>query len=99
MNNMVITILEAQVAPDKWAVLETAYQSAIEKLDRGIVETFLIQSATTSEIWRIITVWRSREALEEIRKSGETPRGILIFRSAGAEPALSVFGVAAHAAA
>jgi len=96
---MVITILEAQVAPDNVAVLEAAYKQGIERLDAGITQTFLVRSAKDSRAWRIITVWESRDALEQMRRSGETPRGVLMFRTADAEPVLSVFDVVAHAAA
>jgi len=40
-------------------------------------------------------VWR-REALDEYRRSVETPGGVLRFRAAGAEPTLSIFDVAVH---
>ncbi len=96
---MVMTILEAQVAPDKWAALEQAYNEAIHKLDAGIVQTCLIHSLKESNLWRILTVWESRAALDQMRQSGETPRGVLIFRAASAEPTLSVFDIAAQAAA
>ena len=49
-------------------------------------------------MWRILTVWENREALDAMRSSGETPRGVLMFRSAKAEPALSVFEIVQHAA-
>jgi len=94
---MVITILEAQVATDKAAVLEAAYDQGIERLDAGITQTFLVRGSKDSTVWRIITVWESRDALEEMRRSGETPRGVLMFRAANAEPMLSVFDVVAHA--
>ncbi|MCE9646282.1 MAG: antibiotic biosynthesis monooxygenase [Chloroflexi bacterium] len=94
---MVITVLEAQVAPEKAAVLEAAYKQAIKSLDAGIAQTFLLRSSKEPALWQIVTVWESREALEAMRQSGETPRGVLIFQTVGAQPALSVFGVAAHA--
>jgi heme-degrading monooxygenase HmoA len=94
---MVMTILEAQVGPEKATLLETTYKQAIEHLDVGIVQTFLLQSSKTAELWQIVTLWESREALETMRQSGETPRGVLIFRAAEAEPTLSIFGVVAHA--
>ncbi len=43
-----------------------------------------------------MTVWQSRQALDEMRQSNETPRGVLIFRAVQAEPVLSVFDVAAQ---
>jgi len=94
---MVITILQAQVAPDQWKTLERVYQQAITELDRGIEQTFLLHGFADATLWQIVTVWQSREALDEMRRSGETPRGVLMFRAAGAEPVLSVFDVAAHA--
>jgi hypothetical protein len=42
--------------------------------------------------WRIQTWWASRDALEAMRGAG-TPAGVLMFRAAGAEPALSIFEV------
>ena len=94
---MVMTILEAQVSPEKATMLEGTFAQAIEHLDAGIIQTFLLRSSKESGVWQIVTVWESREALEAMRQSGETPRGVLIFRSADAEPTLSVFGVVAHA--
>src|SRR5215211_8679404 len=94
---MVITVLEAQVAPEKAILLEATYKQAIQHLETGIVQTFLIRSAKEPGSWQIVTLWQSREALEAMRASGETPRGVLIFRAVEAEPTLSVFGVVAHA--
>ena len=96
---MVITILEAHVAPDNAARLEAAYHHGIAQLDAGITETFLVRGASDATLWRIVTVWESRAALEAMRQSGEPPRGVVMFRAAEAEPVLSVFEVVAHAAA
>ncbi len=96
---MVMTILEARVTPDKWAALEQAYKARTRQLDPGITQTFLAHSSADSTLWRIITVWSSRQVLEAMRGSTETPQGVLMFRSVGAEPTLSVFDVAAHATA
>jgi quinol monooxygenase YgiN len=95
-SRMVITILEAQVAPDYVAALEAAYRQGIEQLDAGIVETFLLRAAKETHLWRIITVWESRAALEAMRQSGQTPRGVVMFRAARAEPELSIFEVVSH---
>ncbi len=96
---MVITILEAQVAPEKVVLLEEEYKRGIKQLDAGITQTFLLHDFKDVSLWRIVTVWQSRAALDEMRQSGETPRGIVMFRAAGAEPTLSVLDVVAHAAA
>jgi hypothetical protein len=77
---MVITILEAQVAVEKAALLEAIYKQATEHLDAGILPTFLLRSAKEP------MVWQSREALEAMRQSGETPRGVVMFQRVGAAP-------------
>jgi heme-degrading monooxygenase HmoA len=94
---MVVTVLEAKVEPEKATLLEATYKQAIEHLDPGITQTFLLRSSKEPALWQIVTVWESREVLDAMRQSGETPRGVLIFRAVEAEPTLSVFGVLAHA--
>ncbi len=90
---MVLTQLEAQVAQDQWETLTQTFRSATENLDPGIVRTFLVQQGSDPSLWRILTFWESREALDRMRQSGETPRGVVIFRAAGANPVLTVFQV------
>ncbi len=94
---MVMTVLEARVAPQKQETLRSAFQSAVQRLEVGIVETFLVADTKDGTLWRILTVWKDQEALNAMRGSGSTPRGVLIFREAGAEPTLSILDVAAHA--
>jgi hypothetical protein len=96
MANMVMTVLEARVAPEQWAALEQAFQQAGDRLPPQMVESFLVHSTTDPALWRGISLWRSREALDEYRRSVETPGGVLFFRSAGVEPTLSIFEVANH---
>jgi hypothetical protein len=96
---MVMTILEAHVVPEKWATLEQAYKAGTEHLPPQMVQTFLVHSTTDSTVWRIVSIWKSREALAEMRRSTETPGGVLIFRAAGAEPTLAIFDVVEHLAA
>ncbi len=96
---MVITTLEAHVAPEKANRLEEAFKQGIEQLDAGIVQTFLLHGLRDATLWQIVTVWESRAALEEMRRTAETPRGVIMFRTADAEPTLSVFEVVAHGAA
>ena len=95
---MIITILEARVEPDMAPALLAAYQNGLSHLPPQMIRTYLAQSTEDKKVWRIFSVWKSREALEEMRRSRETPEGILMFRAAGAdEPKLSIFDVAAYA--
>ena len=96
---MVITVLEAHVAPEKVGLLEEAYRQGIEQLDAGIEQTFLLRAAKETSAWQIVTVWQSRAALDEMRRTSSTPRGVVMFQAADAEPVLTVFEVIAHAVA
>jgi quinol monooxygenase YgiN len=96
---MVMTILEAQVDPSSWEAMRQSYTTGSTELPPQMAQTFLLQSASDPTIWRMASVWKSREALDEYRQSVETPGGVLFFRSVGAEPTLSIFDVAVHAAA
>ncbi len=94
---MIMTVLEAHVPTEKWAALEAAFRSGNGHLPPQMVQSYLVQSTGDPTLWRGISVWRSREALEEYRRSVETPGGILMFQSVGVEPQLSLFEVVTHA--
>lgn len=90
---MVITILEAHVEEKNWSDFQNDYKERTAQLPPQMLQTFLLQDITDKTLWRILSVWKSREALDEMRNSGETPTGVLMFRNAGAEPKLSMFNV------
>lgn len=93
---MIVTMLEGRVAENRAPVLVDEYRKVGEELPPFILETFLLHTAG-SELWRIVTVWESRKALEEYRATVDMPEGIRMFKAAGVEPSLKVFEVAAHA--
>ena len=90
---MVLTVLEATVAPERTADLQAAFRNAAARLPPGLVRSHLVCAAADPTRWRIETFWTSREALAAMRQAG-TPAGVLMFRAAGAEPTLSVYDVA-----
>jgi heme-degrading monooxygenase HmoA len=89
---MVLTVLEAQVPPGGETALRAAYETGAAVLPEGLVRSELLRDVRDVTRWRIQTWWASREALETMRAAG-TPAGVLMFRAAGAEPALAVFDV------
>jgi hypothetical protein len=90
---MILTVLDAQVASANEAALQAAYRDAAQDvLPRGLIRSTLIRASNDRTRWRIETLWESREALDAMRGTG-TPRGVLIFRAAGAEPTFSAFEV------
>lgn len=90
---MVMTILDGRVSKENWSALEQAFQEASQVQEPGLVKSFLIHSSRETDLWRILTLWTSREALDAMRQSNETPRGVLMFRRAHTEPLLSIFDV------
>jgi hypothetical protein len=95
--NMVMTILEAHVAPEKWAALEQSFKTASEQLPPQISLSFLVQGSADQNMWRLVTLWHSPEALEDYRQSVETAGGVLMFRAVEVEPTLSIFDVRVEA--
>jgi hypothetical protein len=92
---MPLTVLEAHVAPEHELALRAAYEEAAQgPFPRGLVRSTLSRGTNDQTLWRIDTLWESPEALAAMRGSG-TPRGIQIFRAAGAEPVVSVLEVVA----
>ncbi len=90
---MIMTSLEAHVAPDKQEQLQQAFKKQLaEKLD-GASEAVLTQSASDPTLWRLNGFWASREVFEQYRRSVPVPAGIAIFRAVGSEPTLTMFEV------
>ncbi len=92
---MVLTVLEAQVPPNRVSDLLRAFEETrTSALPPFIVRSFLVRGDRDPDVWRIMTVFRSREELDAMRTSGQTPRGVEMFRAAGAEPTFSVLTIA-----
>ncbi len=93
MANQVMTVLEARVPRERWDDLRASFAQGQGQLPRQMVHSYLMQSAADPELWRTVAVWESRAALDEYRRSVETPGGVLFFRAAGAEPTLALFEI------
>ncbi len=92
---MVMTTLEARIEVENWHMLRDEFRIALQAPEPGLIATYLVQMRNDADVWRIITLWRDAEALAAMRAAG-TPSGVLVFRSAGAEPTLLVADVAVH---
>lgn len=96
MANMVMTVLEAHVPAERWAELEQGFTQMDAEMPSALAQGFLTQSTADPTLWRLVAVWRSRAALDEYRASGVTPGGVLLLRSVGADPSLTIFEVKGH---
>ena len=93
---MMISVIEARVAKENWLLLEQAYQRSTGQTLPGLEQSFLIHGVEDEDVWQIVTVWSGMASLQQIQQSKEagiTPRGVLMFREAHAEPTHSVFEV------
>ncbi len=88
---MVITMVDAEVAPERAETLLAMWNEvAGGPKPPGLERAYLLRAG---DAWRIATVWESREALDAVRASGETPGAIRIFAAAGAEPKLTIYEI------
>jgi hypothetical protein len=91
---LVVTILDGEVAAEKWAEMRAMYEMGGQHKPPQLAQGFLVQNSHSPTSWRTICVWHSPEALDEYRRSEEIPGGLRMFRSVGAEPTETVFEVA-----
>lgn len=91
---MVISMVEGKVAQENQETLSRAYQDVLaEGLPQEILQTFLLRKTDDQSTWRIVTVWRSADALRAVRQAPEPPAAIRMFRAAGVEPRVDIFEV------
>ena len=89
-----VTVLEASVEPDREADLLAAYRATADMpFPAAVMHSYLVRARDQRSTFRIMTTFRSMEDLVAMRASGETPRGVVIFNAAGADPVLSVYEV------
>jgi hypothetical protein len=96
MSEHVLSITSAAVPPDSAPAVVEAYREVTSQLPGAVLHTALVQGEAND--WRIVTLWRSREQLEQYRQRAGTPAAIKIFREAGAEPTVVVLDVIHEAA-
>lgn len=92
----IMTVLEGRVPAERAAELNRFYAEASRSLPPQMLQALLVQSTADPAVWRGTSVWRSRAALEEYRRSVSTPAGIRMFQAVGAQPTVSVWDVAAN---
>jgi heme-degrading monooxygenase HmoA len=92
---MIVTTLDSMVSADKWDELKAGFKKMVEAAPGQIVQSLLVQNSHDLTSWKVITIWKSKEAFIEYRKSVQTPvpEGVALFRSVGAEPVASLFSV------
>jgi heme-degrading monooxygenase HmoA len=86
---MFVAIVEAAVEANREGDLRAAWGDVTAAaLPAGFIESFLLR--TEERVWRIVTVWESKDAVLAMRATGEQPAALIMFERAGAEPTVSM---------
>src|SRR5215207_4182138 len=83
----VLSITSATVSPEAEAAVTQAYRDVTSQLPHAVLHTVLVKGDAND--WQIITLWRSREQLEEYRRQVGTPAAVKIFQDAGGKPTVA----------
>ena len=96
--SLIVTVPEARVPADRAHDLQSAYSEAARgPLPNGLASSTLLRDTADPTLWRIQTVWASRDHLMAMRDAGK-PKGVQMFEAAGATPSLCIRDVVAEIA-
>ena len=87
---MYMTMVEGEVTEERVADLHAAWKENTADLPVGLLESFLVRSE--SGVWRIVTVWESKDAVMAMRASGR-PAALVMFERAGSVGSVSMWSV------
>jgi hypothetical protein len=89
---MFVTIVEGAVDDARESDLRSAWDERTSgQLPTGLVESYLMRA--DDGMWRIVTIWESKEAVMAMRAIVDKPTAILIFEQAGSRPSVSMWDV------
>ncbi len=89
---MFVTMVEGAVDDARADDLRSAWDERTSgDLPAGLVESYLMQG--DDGVWRIVTIWESKEAVMAMRATVDKPTAILIFEQAGSRPSVSMWTV------
>lgn len=93
-----MTVVEGKVPSSRAKEFEMSYAEVKDnKLPDALVQSFLLKDTENPEVYRIATVWKSSEGLEEFResmkKTKQTPTAVALFQKVGVEPTFKVYNI------
>jgi hypothetical protein len=93
---MFVTVVEGGVDDAREGDLRSAWDERTSgDLPTGLVESYLMRADDL--VWRIVTMWESKEVVIAMRAMVEKPTAILIFEQAGSRPSVSMWTVEGRA--
>ena len=90
----VISVVEGKVAGSRIREFEAAYASVKDQpKPPGWKRSMLLRDTKEEGLYRVSTLWETREALDEMRKNTGVPVALALFRKVGVEPNLRIFEI------
>lgn len=90
----VMTVVEGRIPHPRTQDFLAMYASVKDQVKPpGWRRSMLLQDTNEKDLFRISTLWESREVLEQMRKDSKVPFAVQIFRMHGAEPNVRIFEV------
>jgi len=89
-----MTVVEGKIPKSKSQEFVAMYASVRDQpKPPGWRRSMLLHDANDEALYRVSTLWESREALEEMRKNTKVPFAVQIFRTHGDEPNVRIFEI------
>lgn len=92
---MVLITMQAHVPMDQWDVLTRAFDHAMKHRPADVLLGLLVHDNHQPTLWRIMTVWKSQEALDLYYETEGRIPSAHVFHLAGVVPEATVSEVAA----
>jgi len=93
---MFVTMVEGGVDDAREGDLRSAWDERTSgDLPTGLVESYLMRA--DDGVWRIVTLWESKDVVMAMRATVEKPTAVLIFERAGSRPSVSMWSVEGRA--
>jgi heme-degrading monooxygenase HmoA len=90
----VMTVVEGKILKTKTQEFLAMYASVRHQAKPpGWKRSMLLHDTNEEGLYRISTLWDSREALDQMRKNTRVPFAVQIFRTCGVEPNVRIFEV------
>ena len=89
-----MTVVEGEISKARTKDFLSRYASVgAQSKPPGWKRSMLLHDPDEEGLYRISTLWDSREALEQMRKNTKVPFAVQIFRTHGAQPNVRIFEV------
>jgi quinol monooxygenase YgiN len=87
----VVTMVQGRVEPEQEQQFRDAFPAdSVDDLPDFLLGTMLVHESG-SDRWAVVTLWRDRAALDEYRRSVDTPGAVAAFRAVGVEPEVTIW--------